>query len=453
MARLVSRSLVALPLAAVCALGACTPKNSILERDQHARAVLDTASTRFIVLALGLGRSDSDYVDSFYGDSTLRDSANAEALTPAQVREQAELEIQKLDAAPPPSEAKVTLAHRKYLRRQFEAMAFRARLVGGEHFTFDEESHGLYDATAPHLSDAELDTLVAKLETLLPGWGPLVDRYQRFRRALIIPPARLDTVFKVAIAEARRRTLEHLELPDSESFKVEYVHNQPWSGYNWYQGGYRSLIQVNVDLPIYADRALDLACHEGYPGHHVQNMLLEQEMVRRRHWREFTILPLFSPTGMIDEGSATVAASVAFPGRERQQFEKRVLFPLAGLDTTLYDRFDALRTAMESLSLAQVENARAYLDGRVTREQLIERIMKYELQERPRAEHSVAFIERYRTYRVNYPLGHRLVLDWLDANGGSEANPARRWELYSQIFTTPTLPSDLAVPASANAPH
>ena len=451
MTRIASRSLAVSLLGSLLALGACTPKNSIVERDARARAVIDSASTRFVVLALAFGRSDSDYVDSYYGDPALRDSANAAPLTPVEVREAAERVIARLDAVPPPSEAKVTLQHRRYLRRQLEALAFRARLVGGEHFSFDDEARGLYDATPPAVSDAELDTVLAGIERLLPGRGPLVDRYTRFRRALVVPAARLDTVLKVAIAEARRRTLEHFALPDTESFKVELVHNQPWSGYNWYQGGSKSLIQINVDLPIYADRILDLACHEGYPGHHVQNVMFEQELVERRHWREFTLQPLFAPSAMIDEGSAVVASSVAFPGAEREAFEKRVLFPLAGLDSTLYDRYTALRTALDALSMAQIADTRAYLDGRLTRDQTLERLMTYELQDRPRAEHTVAFMDRYRTYRVNYPLGRRLVLDWLDANGGSEANPARRWELLGRIYASPTLPSDLATPAAAAA--
>jgi hypothetical protein len=57
-------------------------------------------------------------------------------------------------------------------------------------------------------------------------------------------------------------------LPAEESFTLEYVTNQPWSGYNWYKGHYTSLIQINTDLPVAISRALDLACHEGYPGHH-----------------------------------------------------------------------------------------------------------------------------------------------------------------------------------------
>ena len=111
--------------------------------------------------------------------------------------------------------------------------------------------------------------------------------------------------------------------------------DKPWSGYNWYQGGYRSVIQVNVSLPIWIDRALDLACHEGYPGHHLYNALLERELVRGRGWPEFQVYPLFSPQSLIAEGTANYGIELAFPAAERLAFERDVLFPLAGLDPAL----------------------------------------------------------------------------------------------------------------------
>ena len=173
---------------------------------------------------------------------------------------------------------------------------------------------------------------LAELDRLLPGRGPIVDRYDAFREKLIVPSNRLARVFDRAIAECRARTLAHVQLPANESFTVEYVTNKPWSGYNWYQGTFRSLIQVNTDLPIYIDRAIDLACHEGYPGHHVYNALLEQHLVRDRGWTEFTIYPLFSPQSLIAEGTANYGIEVAFPGEERLTFERDVPFPVAGLD-------------------------------------------------------------------------------------------------------------------------
>ncbi len=96
--------------------------------------------------------------------------------------------------------------------------------------------------------------------------------------------------FRPAI-KACDRTVKHVTLPANERFTVEDVTNKSWSGYNWYQGDFRSLIQVNTDLPIYIDRAIDLACHEGYPGHHVDNALLEKHLVRDRGWTESRSIP------------------------------------------------------------------------------------------------------------------------------------------------------------------
>src|SRR5437588_8060663 len=129
-----------------------------------------------------------------------------------------------------------------------------------------------------------------------------------------------------------------MTLPPGESFRVEYVTNKSWSGYNWYQGNFVSLIQVNTDLPIYIDRAIDLACHEGYPGHHVYNSLLEKNLVRDRGWVEFTVYPLFSPQSLIAEGTANFGREVAFLTKTaRMKFEKEVLFPAAGIDASRAD--------------------------------------------------------------------------------------------------------------------
>ena len=140
--------------------------------------------------------------------------------------------------------------------------------------------------------------------------------------------------------------MQHVTLPADEHFTVEYVTNKSWSGYNWYQGDFRSLIQVNTDLPIYIDRAIDLACHEGYPGHHVYNALLEKHLVKDRGWIEFTVYPLFSPQSLIAEGTANYGIEVAFPGRERARVRADGALPAAGLDAST--RRGVLRGAGDS---------------------------------------------------------------------------------------------------------
>ncbi len=139
---------------------------------------------------------------------------------------------------------------------------------------------------------------------------------------------------------------------------MEYVTGKSWSGYNWYQGSYRSLIQVNTDLPIMIDRAVDLACHEGYPGHHVYNALLEQHLVRERGWIEYSVYPLFSPQSLIAEGTANYGVDVAFPGAERVKFEREVIFPAAGLDPAGAEAYYEVMDLVDQLSYAGNEAAR-----------------------------------------------------------------------------------------------
>ena len=164
-------------------------------------------------------------------------------------------------------------------------MRARLAMLRGERLTFDAESAALYDAVAPTHTEQEFRDVLRQLEQRLPGSGPLLDRYQAFRDRFEIPKDRLPAVFAAAIEAAARARSSTSRCRLTESFTLEYVTDKSWSGYNWYQGNYRSLIQINTDLPIYIDRAIDLACHEGYPGHHVYNVLLEQHLVRERGGR------------------------------------------------------------------------------------------------------------------------------------------------------------------------
>src|SRR5262249_49528041 len=199
---------------------------------------------------------------------------------------------------PPYTDSLVRLRH-EYLRTQLKALSARAGMLAGVALSFDQEAHALYDVQPRHYSDAHFDSLLARLDSLVPGPGPLAQRFQRFRNRLMIPPGRVDTVFRTAIAACRARTLSHMKLPPGERFDLEYVKGTPWNAYNWYKGGYRSLIQVNLDFPVALDRAIDLACHEGYPGHHVYNALLEQALTRGHGWVEMSVYPLFTPQSLI----------------------------------------------------------------------------------------------------------------------------------------------------------
>jgi hypothetical protein len=317
------------------------------------------------------------------------------------------------------------------------------RMLEGAKLTFDEESQALYDAVAPAHPDAYFEATLQEIAQALPGEGPLVDRYEAFRSRFIVPADRLSRVFDRAIAECRGRTLPHVQLPANESFTVEYVRGKPWSGYNWYQGNFRSLIQVNTDLPIYIDRAIDLACHEGYPGHHVYNALLEKHLVRDRGWVEFSVYALFSPQSLIAEGTANYGIEVAFPGEERLAFERDVLFPLAGLDGSQAAAYAKTRALVDRLSYAGNEAARKYLNGERTRTQTVEWLTRYAMSPAAAAEQRTRFFDTYRSYVINYNLGKDLVKQYVESKGNAASQPERRWQEFVRLLASPRLPSAL----------
>jgi hypothetical protein len=296
---------------------------------------------------------------------------------------------------------------------------------------------------APAYGAAHFQQILDRLDKLVPGEGTLPERVEKFRQRFVIPREKLDAVFNAAVAECRRRTAQHIELPAGESFVVEYVTNKSWSGYNWYKGGFHSLIQVNTDLPIFIDRAVDLACHEGYPGHHVYNALLEQHLGRGRGWPEFSVYPLFSPQSLIAEGTANFGIDVAFPGAERTAFERETLYPLAGLDPATAQSYAEVRDLLQQLGYAGNEAARGFLDGKISRQDAEAWLVRYGLMSPERAAQRVRFIEQYRSYVINYNLGQDLVREYIEKRGGTADHPQQRWDEFAKLISSPRLPSGL----------
>jgi hypothetical protein len=417
---------------------------------------LGEVAERYVKLVLAVGQHDADYVDAFYGPAEWRKEAEAAKIPLAAIDARAralETELGTTPAAAPAAagspareEAELWGLRRQYLTRQLQALRARVEMLNGRKMTFDEESLALYDAVAPVKPESEFEAVIRQLDARVPpGKGSLIDRYDRYKQAFVIPKTRVDRVFQEAIRGCKQQSLgiNRVDLPDLETFRVEYVTGKSWSGYNWYQGNFRSLIQVNTDLPIYIERALDLACHEGYPGHHVYNALLEKNLVRDRGWIEFTVYPLFSPQSLIAEGTANYGIEVAFPAAERIRFEQDVLFPLAGLDAKKVADYYQVLDLVDRLSYAGNEAARRYINGEINRESAVAWLEKYAMYTKPRAEQRVRFIDQYRSYVINYNLGKDLVRAYIERRMGRDRTPQRRWQEFVALISSPRLPSGL----------
>jgi hypothetical protein len=402
---------------------------------------MNHAAESYVKLVLAMGEHDADYVDAYYGPPEWRAQIKAKKPSLDEIHAGAAALHDELTATPQPHDKMLAL-RRDYLTRQIEALIARVDILKGKKMKFDDESKALYDAVAPHNDVAYFESLTKELDRELPGKGSVADRLDAFRKDFIIPKEKLDAVFKAAIDSCRSRTMQHIVLPPGESFEVEYVTNKSWSGYNWYKGNFHSLIQVNTDLPIYIDRAIDLACHEGYPGHHVYNSLLEKNLVKDRGWIEFTVYPLFSPQSLIAEGSANYGIDIAFPGGERAEWEKTNLFPIAGLDPSRAGQYYRIQDLTAKLGYAGNEAARRYLDGEINAVQAAEWLTKYALMSPARARQRVKFIDQYRSYVINYNLGKDLVRQYVERHAGN--NPEKRWRVFAELLSSPRLPSALS---------
>jgi hypothetical protein len=404
---------------------------------------LAASAEEYVRLVLAVGTHDADYVDAYYGPPSWKSETAAAPPSLEAIEDRSRMLLASLEAYGDPAMEEIGMLRLRYLLCQTRALTARVQMLRGRKLSFDEESRALYDAVAPTHTEEVFERLLEDVGALLPGAGDIPERFEAHKLDFLIPRDRLDRVFSAAIAEGRARSAAHIALPAGEEFSLEYVTGKPWSGYNWYKGNSRSLIQMNVDFPISIDRAVDLACHEGYPGHHVYNSLLEQNLVRGRGWVEFSVYALFSPQSLIAEGTANFGIDMAFPGDERLVFEREVLFPLAGLDRDRVGQYYRVHALVQRLAYAGNEAARRYLDGLISRQDAARWLVRYALMSPDRAMQRTQFFDAYRSYVINYNLGQDMVKRHVESQGGTPDRPSRRWALFTHLISTPRVPSVL----------
>lgn len=411
----------------------------------------------YLRLAFALGQRDPDSIDYYYGPATLVADLKNNPPSLSQIQRSA-VELSREIQSQPSTDIQER-SRQDFLLLQLRAIVARIDLLQGARPPFDRETEELFGIKAPAAVDqSRLRGIREELNRLLPGTGELARRYAAFESGYLIPPAKLPSVMDRAIQGCRAETLKHIDLPPNEGVRVEYVANQPWSGFSRYEGNFRSVIKINTDFPLTVDRALQLACHEGYPGHHVYNSIRELLLVRGQHMAEYMIQPTFSPQSLKSEAAATFAVELAFPASgsssERAAFEGNVLFPLAGLDPAKAERYVRIEKLVDDLHTAEPGIARDYLDGRLEFERAGAELEKQTLMAFP--ESALKYINEYRSYMAAYTVGVDLVQELVDANAGLSQNDGRRWRRYFELMTSmaplPALDQRSAGTTASSAP-
>jgi hypothetical protein len=390
---------------------------------------------RYLLLGLRLGRHVDGFVDAYYGPPELPAAVDAEPLAPpaALAREAGRL-IADLDAGTGDDE--VGPDRRRWVRAQAVGLRTSARRLAGEPLGYLDEVESCYGARPELVPEDDLAAAHRRLDAVLPGDGPLRERYIAWREAHAVPVDRLEAAIRSLADDLRERTRRMFGLPDGEHVEWIFETAKPWSGFNYYEGGLRSRVAINLDLPVLSLSLGHLVAHEAYPGHHTEHTRKEVGLVRRRRWLEETIFLVGTPQCTLAEGLADLGLEVVF-GRRPEALVAEHLHPL-GLR---YDAEVAAQVAGAAEALGGVRSNAAVLlheHGR-SPDDCVAYLERWALLPPDRAAKAVSFMTdpTWRAYSHCYTEGLRLCRAYV------AEDPAR----FARLVTDQLLPADLAAAA------
>ncbi len=264
-------------------------------------------------------------MDGYFGPADLKAEVDLGQLrSPARLRDDAaELRARVAAEVADP-------VRRAWLEAQLVALETQAAGLAGESLPYLEYVGRCFAFTPPRRDDAEFDAAAARIDALLPGDGPLDVRLEAWDAGFEIAVERLPAVIDWLVGRFRDRAESLFGLPDGESLRVSLVRDQPWSGYDWYDGGRRSRVEINTDLPVRAPSLVHTIAHETYPGHHLEHAWKEAELVDRAGRLEASILLINTPECLISEGLADLGRDFAVPAGDEVDLLVE-LFDRAGL--------------------------------------------------------------------------------------------------------------------------
>jgi hypothetical protein len=408
-----------------------------------ARPPVEMLVQQYLELCVALGERDVDSLDFYIGPEALTAQVRGDRPTSPEIARQAAALRDRIDAdlalSQPLMFPAAERARGVFLRRQLDALRLRAEVLAGKTVSVDEEGQVYFGVIAPpDTGAADRAKARAAIGKMLGGEQDLAHRYSLYERGFVVPADRVPAVMAAAVAQCRAATLRHIAMPTGERVEVQYVSHQPWAGFSRYMGHGHSVIQINMDFPLTVDELLGLACHEGYPGHHVFNTLREQALVQRAQEPEWEAQPTFSPQSFVSEGAASYAPQMAFSAEERLRVERDVLFPIAGLKASGAARYVQVARLVDSLDSAESGIARDYLSGRLEYERADEAFERETLMEH--ADSLLLYLNEYRSYMLTYTVGKSLVERLVEQ--GSPAEDVR-WQRYAGLMQGPVYKLDV----------
>jgi hypothetical protein len=391
----------------------------------------------YVRLGLRFDRLESGFVDAYTGEKRIRAEVESEpAPTPQGLRDQARALLLELEVAGLPAD------RTEFLRGQLTGLECSARKISGEPVPFLGEVRSYFQVDLVLGDPADYAAAHAELETLLPGEGSLAQRYAAHRRREECPPQRLGEAVHALSSALRDRVRGHYGLPEVETVRYEIVTDKPWSGFNYYEGDYRSRVAVNADLPHRLSQLAHLVAHESYPGHHTEHCRKERGLVERAGHLEHTVFLVNTPECLMAEGLADLGVEASI-GAGWGPWAAEVLGDL-GL------RFDghlAERIAEAAAPLNRVRQDAAVLlhDRGADADEVAAYIQRWSLVSAERARQQLRFLTHplWRAYITTYVEGYDLLHRWLAARPEGQDVADRFVRLLDEPLTPAVVTAEL----------
>ncbi|OYN80335.1 DUF885 domain-containing protein [Mycolicibacterium sphagni] len=393
----------------------------------------------YLTLGLRFDRIEEGYVDSFTGDPELRRAVAGEpAPEPADLARQADALLAELPLVP--REAGFTDQRADFIGAHLRALAFSARKFAGEQVGFVDEVRNYFDVEISRGDQEHYRDAHARIDEVLGGSGPLAERMEAHRRSDEIPPARLEECMHAFSSALRDTVRATYPLPDTETIVYEVVTDKPWSGFNYYEGNYRSTVAVNADLKQQMANLPRLVAHESYPGHHTEHCRKEAGLVAGQDQQEQTIFLVNTPQCLMAEGLADLALHAAVgPGWGRWAGE---IYADLGLRFD-GERAEALSEATAALADVRQDAALMLHDEHRDVDDVVAFLQRWLLVDDTRARQMLRFLSSplWRAYTSTYVEGYRLLRRWLDDRPAGVGLTER----FGRLLDEPLIPSALRV--------
>jgi len=387
----------------------------------------------YVRLALSINEYLPGYIDSYFGPSEWAQEAKQAGKLPLP-----DLTQRADQLATNISQANHWDTQRKeFLACQINAMQMSLRLLAGENVPLAEEVQAIYDVQPTWRDEANFLEYQKWLDEMLPKGDSLKERLESWKNSLEIPVEKVKELLPFIVNSLRELAHRKFSLPEDESFVVEFISDQTWMAYNRYLGEYRSLIEINTDLPMWLDQFVITMAHEGYPGHHTELSIKDARLVRQRGYQEHVLTLINAPSCVISEGIARSALETLLTDQELEELYQEELLPRAGMTHLDAKKIVGIINAEKKINGLWGNAAFMLHDQKKSTEEIIAYLQKYEMSTDQEANRAIRFMSGPldRSYIFTYTVGHDLLQELFSI--------ADRDKYFARLLEEPVTPSQI----------